>query len=344
MTPLLEVTDLHVEFDTYGGTVHAVRGASFSVEAGETLAIVGESGCGKSVTVQSIMGLIPMPPGRITAGEARLRGVDILRRKQIDGVDIRGAEVGMIFQDPMTSLNPTMTIGDQIAETLIVHRGFSAKQAMDRAIELLSATRIPDAEKRARQYPFEFSGGMLQRSMIAMAIACEPAILIADEPTTALDVTIQAQILDLMQEIQRQNGMAIILITHDLGVVARMADHVNVMYAGEIVEHGTAHDIFYRSAHPYTLGLRDAMPSSTSSRQHRLQPIDGSPPDLFAPPVGCGYFARCPHAMQICRDERPPPFAVGDGHSSRCWLHHEAAHRPVDRLYVASRPHIASRS
>ena len=229
------------------------------------------------------MGLIPMPPGRITAGQATLRGSDILRRKQIDGVDIRGAEIGMIFQDPMTSLNPTMTIGDQIAETLIVHRGYSKKQAADRAIELLSATRIPDAAKRARQYPFEFSGGMLQRSMIAMAIACEPAILIADEPTTALDVTIQAQILDLMQEIQRQNGMAIILITHDLGVVARMADHVNVMYAGEIVERGTAHDIFYRSAHPYTLGLRDAMPSSTSSRAHRLQPIDGSPPDLFAP-------------------------------------------------------------
>ncbi len=343
-TPLLEVTDLHVEFDTYGGTVHAVRGATFSVEAGETLAIVGESGCGKSVTVQSIMGLIPMPPGRITAGQASLRGSDILRRKQINGVDIRGAEIGMIFQDPMTSLNPTMTIGDQIAETLIVHRGFSKKQASDRAIELLSATRIPDAAKRARQYPFEFSGGMLQRSMIAMAIACEPAILIADEPTTALDVTIQAQILDLMQEIQRQNGMAIILITHDLGVVARMADHVNVMYAGEIVERGTAHDIFYRSAHPYTLGLRDAMPSSTSSRAHRLQPIDGSPPDLFSPPVGCGYFARCPHAMQVCRTERPPPFTVDAGHASRCWLQHEAAHRNIDRLHVASYTPVTSTS
>ncbi len=335
--PLLEVTDLHVEFDTYGGTVHAVRGATFSVAAGETLAIVGESGCGKSVTVQSIMGLIPMPPGRITAGQATLRGTDILRRKQINGVDVRGAEIGMIFQDPMTSLNPTMTIGDQIAETLIVHRGYSAKQAMDRAIELLSATRIPDAAKRAQQYPFEFSGGMLQRSMIAMAIACEPAILIADEPTTALDVTIQAQILDLMQEIQRDNGMAIILITHDLGVVARMADRVNVMYAGEIVERGTAQDIFYRSAHPYTLGLRDAMPSSTSNRAHRLQPIDGSPPDLFAPPVGCGYFARCPHAMQVCRTERPPPFTVAEGHASRCWLHHESAHRKVDRLHIVSR-------
>ena len=336
-TPLLEVSDLHVEFDTYGGTVHAVRGVSFSVEPGETLAIVGESGCGKSVTVQSIMGLIPMPPGRITGGHARLRGHDILRSKQIDGADVRGAEVGMIFQDPMTSLNPTMTIGDQIAETLIVHRRFSRKLAADRAIELLAATRIPDAAKRAKQYPFEFSGGMLQRSMIAMAIACEPAILIADEPTTALDVTIQAQILDLMKDIQRQRRMAIVLITHDLGVVARMADRVNVMYAGEIVERGTAQDIFYRSAHPYTLGLRDAMPTNNSNRAHRLQPIDGSPPDLFAPPVGCGYFARCPHAMQICATERPPLFGIDDQHASRCWLHHEDAHRPVERIYVAPR-------
>ena len=336
--PLLDVADLHVEFDTYGGTVHAVRGVSFTVEAGETLAIVGESGCGKSVTVQSIMGLIPMPPGRITRGSARLRGHDILRSKLMDGADVRGAKVGMIFQDPMTSLNPTMTIGDQIAETLIVHRGFTARQAADRAIELLTATRIPDAAKRAKQYPFEFSGGMLQRSMIAMAIACEPAILIADEPTTALDVTIQAQILDLMKDLQRQTGMAIVLITHDLGVVARMADRVNVMYAGEIVERGSAEDVFYRSAHPYTLGLRDAMPANNSKRGHRLQPIDGSPPDLFAPPTGCGYFARCPHAMQICRGERPPLFDVGNGHASRCWLQHEDARRSVERLHIAPLP------
>jgi oligopeptide/dipeptide ABC transporter ATP-binding protein len=335
--PLLEVTDLHVEFDTYGGTVHAVRGVSFTVEAGETLAIVGESGCGKSVTVQSIMGLIPMPPGRITQGHARLRGHDILRSKQIGGTDIRGAEIGMIFQDPMTSLNPTMTIGDQIAETLIVHRGFSKRQAADRAIELLGATRIPDPAKRATQYPFEFSGGMLQRSMIAMAIACEPAILIADEPTTALDVTIQAQILDLMQDLQRQTGMAIVLITHDLGVVARMADRVNVMYAGEIVERGTSEDVFYRSAHPYTLGLRDAMPSNDTNKAHRLQPIDGSPPDLFAPPVGCGYFARCPHAMQICSAQRPPLFDLDAKHESRCWLQHHDARRAAPRIYIPLR-------
>jgi len=333
------VEDLHVEFDTYGGTVHAVRGVSFDVAAGETLAIVGESGCGKSVSVQSIMGLIPMPPGRITRGSARLRGVDILRSKLHNGRDIRGDEVGMIFQDPMTSLNPTMTIGDQIAETLIVHRNFSKRKAAARAVELLAATRIPEAEKRARQYPFEFSGGMLQRAMIATAIACEPAVLIADEPTTALDVTIQAQILDLLAELQRQHGMAIILITHDLAVVARMAERVNVMYAGEIVERGTVDDVFYRSAHPYTLGLRDAMPDSRSDRGARLQPIEGSPPDLFSPPTGCGYFARCPHAMRICRDH-PPLFDVDAAHGSRCWLQHDGA-PAVERLFTPPRQRSA---
>ena len=255
MSHLLEVEDLSVEFDTFGGIVKAVRGVSFSVDSGETLAIVGESGCGKSVTVQSVMGLIPMPPGRITSGKARLRGQDILGRKTIDGEDIRGGQIGMIFQDPMTSLNPTMSIGDQIAETLEVHRGYTRQQAFARAVELLDLTRIPEAAQRAKQYPFEFSGGMLQRSMIAMAIACEPAILIADEPTTALDVTIQAQILDLMGDLQRETGMAIILITHDLGVVARMADQVAVMYAGQIVEKGAVDDIFYRPGHPYTAGL-----------------------------------------------------------------------------------------
>ena len=336
MSTLLEVDDLHVEFDTYGGTVHAVRGVGFEVAAGETLAIVGESGCGKSVTVQSIMGLIPMPPGRITRGRALLRGQDILRNKLANGVDIRGSQVGMIFQDPMTSLNPTMTVGDQIAETLIVHRGMGAAAAAQRAVELLSATRIPDSAKRARQYPFEFSGGMLQRAMIAMAIACEPAILIADEPTTALDVTIQAQILDLMRDIQRQNGMAIILITHDLGVVARMADRVNVMYAGEIVERGTADDVFYRSAHPYTLGLRDAMPQRDADRALRLRPIDGSPPDLFAPPAGCGYFARCPYAMRACERMHPPQFEIDAGHGSRCWLHHANATTRAERIHYGA--------
>ena len=332
-TPLLEVEDLHVEFDTFGGTVKAVRGVSFSVAAGQTVSIVGESGCGKSVTVQSIMGLIPMPPGRITAGAARLRGHDILGAKTIEGEDIRGSKIGMIFQDPMTSLNPTMSIGDQIAETLEVHRGYTHKQAFARAVELLDMTRIPEADKRARQYPFEFSGGMLQRSMIAMAIACEPEILIADEPTTALDVTIQAQILDLMSDLQRDTGMAIILITHDLGVVARMADEVAVMYAGQVVEHGSVDDVFYRSGHPYTLGLRAAMPSNDEHGERTLTPIDGSPPDLFDPPAGCGYCARCPYAMSVCSVQSPEATVLGADHYARCWQHHEHAETPVAGLY-----------
>ena len=329
MSALLEVRDLRVEFDTYGGTVHAVRGVSFALERGKTLAIVGESGCGKSVTVQSMMGLIPMPPGRITGGAATLDGHDILRDQKIDGKDIRGRLVGMIFQDPMSSLNPTMTVGDQIAETLQVHRRYSHRRAFARAIELIDMTRIPEAAKRARQYPFEFSGGMLQRAMIAMSLACEPSILIADEPTTALDVTIQAQILDLMGDLQRETGMAIVLITHDLGVVARMADDVLVMYAGEVVEQGSVDQVFYQSGHPYTLGLKAAMPSNRQDAARTLTPIDGSPPDLFAPPAGCGYFARCPEAMRVCGDGNPPAFGLGEGHHARCWLHHEDCPRQL---------------
>ena len=332
---LLEVTDLQVEFDTYGGVVHAVRGASFSVNAGETLAIVGESGCGKSVAVQSIMGLIPMPPGRITGGTALLQGHNIIEDKIVNGQDIRGSEVGMVFQDPMTSLNPTMTIGGQISEPLQVHRKYSRRKAMSRAVELLEMTRIPEPEKRARQYPFEFSGGMLQRAMIAMALACEPSVLIADEPTTALDVTIQAQVLDLMADLQREKGMAIILITHDLGVVARMANNVVVMYAGEVLERGTVDDIFYRSGHPYTLGLKTAMPTNKPGREQNLVPIDGSPPDLFAPPSGCGYYARCPHAMEVCVDNPPEAFPLADTHTSRCWLHHEDCPVQVEELHTA---------
>jgi oligopeptide/dipeptide ABC transporter ATP-binding protein len=327
--PLLQVDNLHVDFQTYGGVVQAVRGVSFDVQAGQTLAIVGESGCGKSVTVQSLMGLIPMPPGRIHQGSATLRGKDILASKFIDGDDIRGREISMIFQDPMTSLNPTMNIGSQIAETLEVHRGYSKTQAFNRAIELLDMSKIPEAAKRAKQYPFEFSGGMLQRAMIAMAIACEPAILIADEPTTALDVTIQAQILDLLGDLQKETGMAIILITHDLGVVARMADDVLVMYAGEVVEKGSVDDIFYRSGHPYTQGLRLAMPSnrqvSTDEDEQTLLAIDGSPPDLFNPPKGCAYHPRCPYVMRVCAERTPPVEALGTGHHTQCWLHHEQA-------------------
>lgn len=332
-TPLLQVEDLAVEFDTYGGTVQAVRGVSFTVEHGKTLAIVGESGCGKSVTVQSMMGLIPMPPGRITTGSARLNGVEVLGRNVINGKDIRGSQIGMIFQDPMSSLNPTMTIGDQIAEPLQIHRGYSYSKAFKEAVNLLSMSKIPEAAKRARQYPFEFSGGMLQRAMIAMAIACKPSILIADEPTTALDVTIQAQILDLMQDLQKETGMAIILITHDLGVVARMADDVAVMYAGKIVEQGSVDDIFYRSAHPYTLGLKLAMPTNDPSKQHQLNPIEGSPPDLFAPPAGCGYCPRCPYARKICDTQHPDLIPIDGHHASRCWLQHPDATERPEQMY-----------
>ena len=333
MTALLEVSHLHVEFDTYGGIVKALRGVDFYVDAGQTLAIVGESGSGKSVAMQSVTGLIPMPPGRITAGSAKLRGKEFLGQRRLDGKTICGDEIGMIFQDAMSSLNPTMRIGDQIAETLEVHRGYSRAKAFSRAIELLELVRIPEAARRARQYAFEFSGGMLQRVMIATAIACKPSLLIADEPTTALDVTIQAQILDLLQSLQKETGMAIVLITHDLSVVARMADRVAVMYAGQIVESGSVEDIFYRSAHPYTLGLKLAMPSHSGGEDHRLHPIPGSPPDMFLPPAGCAYCERCDRAMRVCQSDNPPIFTVESGHLSRCWQQHPQHTAPCDGLY-----------
>ena len=327
---ILEVEDLSVEFATYGGNVKAVRGVSFAVNRGETLAIVGESGCGKSVTVQAIMGIIPMPPGKITGGTAKLNGQNILGLPPSAANRFRGVEIGMIFQDPMTSLNPTMTIGDQISETLMVHRGMSHSDASKRAVELLDKTKIAEAAKRAKQYPFEFSGGMLQRAMIAQSLACNPSILIADEPTTALDVTIQAQILELMAELQRTEKMSIILITNDLAVVARMANQVAVMYAGQIVESGGVDDIFYRYSHPYTLGLKEAMPSNKNDGKKKLMPIQGSPPDLFHPPTGCGYFARCPYAMKVCEHHSPAEYHLTGSeaeHQSRCWLQHEGAPR-----------------
>ena len=337
---VLEVENLNVEFSTYGGVVQAVRGVNFSVGRGETLAIVGESGCGKSVTVQSIMGLIPTPPGKITAGEARLRGNNILNLPAKEANKFRGVEIGMIFQDPMTSLNPTMTIGDQISETLMVHRHLSYSDASAKAVALLEKTRIPEAKKRAAQYPFEFSGGMLQRAMIAQSLACNPSVLIADEPTTALDVTIQAQILELMSELQKTEDMSIILITHDLAVVAKMADRVAVMYAGQIVEMGTVDEIFYESAHPYTMGLKEAMPSNRKDRAKKLTPIEGSPPDLFSPPAGCGYFARCPHAMALCETKQSEEFILtsSSGHFSKCWLQHPEAPK-TDGLFQVGDDH-----
>jgi len=343
--PILEVADLCVEFETFGGTVQAVRGVSFEVESGKTLAIVGESGCGKSVTVQSVMGIIPMPPGKVTGGSAKLKGKEILGLPAVEANRYRGVEIGMIFQDPMTSLNPSMTIGNQIAETLMVHRGKNHSDAMAIAVQLLDKTHIPEASKRARQYPFEFSGGMLQRAMIAQSLACNPSLLIADEPTTALDVTIQAQILELMTELQRTEGMSILLITHDLAVVARMADQVAVMYAGQIIERGSLDDIFYRSAHPYTLGLKSAMPSNSGAEEKNLQPIPGSPPDLFMPPQGCGYTARCPQAMQICGKQLPQLIAdpLDSRHLARCWLQHERA-PDIEALYQPFKQKAASRA
>jgi len=318
--PVLSVEDLVVEFDTFGGKVRAVRGVSY-----EVMAVVGESGCGKSVTVQALMGLIPMPPGRIVSGSAKLMGQELIGLSQAQLNQVRGADMGMIFQDPMTSLNPTMRVGDQIAETLVVHRGLARDTALREAVRLLERTRIPEAAQRARQYPFEFSGGMLQRVMISMSLACTPRLLIADEPTTALDVTIQDQVLELMKEIQREDRMAIILITHDLGVVARMADRVAVMYAGEVVESGTVEDIFYRASHPYTQGLKEAMPDMHEHGRDELQAIPGSPPDLFSPPPGCAYHPRCPHAMQLCNRVAPPGFEVAKGQSASCWLRHPEA-------------------
>jgi oligopeptide/dipeptide ABC transporter ATP-binding protein len=331
---LLEVNGLHVQFATHGGVVKAVRGVSFALDARRTLAIVGESGCGKSVTVQAVMGLIPTPPGRVTAGSVRFQGKELVGRGGVEADRIRGKEIGMIFQDPMTSLNPTMKVGKQITETLRYHEGLSASAARRKAIELLERVQIPEARTRVDQYPFHFSGGMRQRVMIAMALACNPKVLIADEPTTALDVTVQAQILNLLKDLQREHGMAIVLITHDLGVVAQMADEVAVMYAGEIVEQGSVDDVFYRPAHPYTLGLQQAMPRRDERRRGRLEPIEGSPPDLFSPPAGCPYVDRCPWAMKVCGPNDPPLWMVQPGHAARCWLHHEsAAQRRPERLF-----------
>lgn len=330
--PLFKVDNLSVEFDTYGGIVKAVRDVGFSVREGSTLAVVGESGSGKSVMVQAIMGLIPVPPGRITQGNAYLAGEKILDAEQNFLKRVGGRDIGMIFQDPMTALNPTMKVGRQIAEPLMVHQGMSASKALKRVVELLDLTKIPEPAQRAQQYPFEFSGGMLQRVMIAMSLACRPKLLIADEPTTALDVTIQAQVLEVMRDIQQSEGMTIILITHDLGVVANMADDVVVMYAGQIVESGSVDDIFYRPRHPYSIGLRKAMPTNNEQENIPLSPIEGSPPDLFSPPRGCGYFARCPYAMKLCQQQPPPAFTHHPQGTARCWLQHSEAPKVGDEI------------
>ena len=323
MSKVLEVKDLHVSFDTYAGEVQAVRGVSFELEEGEVLAIVGESGCGKSVTAQTIMKLNPMPPARIKSGEIILNDKDIVHATEKEMRAIRGKDVSMIFQDPMTCLNPTMPIGKQLTEAIKNHQKLSTEEAMKESIRLLNLVKIPNAEQRIKQYPHEFSGGMRQRVMIAMALSCAPKLLIADEPTTALDVTIQAQIMDLLQEIKEQTNTAIILITHDLGVVASMADRVAVMYAGKVVETGTAKDVFYRPSHPYTKALLKSLPTTDMDRSVRLVSIPGTPPDLLNPPVGCGFANRCENCMKICHEELPPKFDLDKKHVASCWLLHE---------------------
>ena len=324
MADVLKIENLHVSFDTYAGEVHAVRGVSLHVGEGEVLASVGESGCGKSVTAQTVMKLNPMPPARIKEGSIDLCGEDIVAANEKKMQDIRGRLVSMIFQDPMTCLNPTMKVGRQLTEAICQHRKLSKDEAKKEAVRLLEMVQIPNAAERADQYPHEFSGGMRQRAMIAMAMSCEPKLLIADEPTTALDVTIQAQIMQLMAKVREETGTAIILITHDLGVVANLADRVAVMYAGKIVETGTAEDIFYRPKHPYTQALLKSLPTVETSREEKLVSIAGTPPDLFMPPKGCEFASRCEHCMKVCKKHVPPTYEVGAGHKAVCWRLHPA--------------------
>ena len=322
MKDILSVENLHVSFDSYAGEVHAVRGVNFKVQEGEVLAIVGESGSGKSVTAQTVMKLNPMPPARIKEGIINLDGIDIVAATEKEMQTIRGRLVSMIFQDPMTCLNPTMKVGKQLTEAIVIHQKISKEEAKKQAVELLELVQIPNAAERAEQYPHQFSGGMRQRVMIAMALSCNPKLLIADEPTTALDVTIQAQIMQLMKKIKDEIGTAIILITHDLGVVATLADKVSVMYAGKIVENGTAEDIFYRPTHPYTEALLSSLPTINTDRGAQLVSIPGTPPDLYAPPEGCEFASRCSYCMKICKKEAPPMQTIAEGHIASCWKLH----------------------
>ncbi|WLD94709.1 ABC transporter ATP-binding protein [Alkalihalobacillus sp. AL-G] len=324
MDKILEVKDLEISFYTHAGEVKAVRGLNFDVKKGETLAIVGESGSGKSVATQSILKLIPMPPGKFVNGSILFQGVDLVPKTDAEMEKIRGNDIGMIFQDPMTSLNPTMKIGRQIIEGLIKHHKVSQSEAKKRAIQLLDKVGIPMPEKRVNQYPHEFSGGMRQRAMIAIALATKPKLLIADEPTTALDVTIQAQILELMKELQSEMESSIIFITHDLGVVANVADRVAVMYAGQIIETGTVDEIFYNPQHPYTWGLLASMPDLTAEDE-KLTAIPGSPPDLVNPPKGDAFAIRSPYAMKIDFEMEPPMFKVSETHYAKTWLLHKDA-------------------
>lgn len=317
---LLEVYDLQTRFRIPEGTVYAVNGVSFHVNDGETLAVVGESGCGKSVTMLSILGLIPIPPGEIVSGSALYLEQDLLKKSETEMEHIRGKEIAMIFQDPMTSLNPVLTIGRQITESLRVHMAMTKEEATQRAVDLLDRVGIPDPANRLGDYPHQFSGGMRQRVMIAMSLACDPTLLIADEPTTALDVTIQAQIVELMIHLREQYGMSMIWITHDLGVVAGLADRVMVMYAGFIVEEASVDELYEHPRHPYTQALMEALPRVDRRRDSRLKSIPGAPPSLLVEPSGCPFTARCDYVIDRCLAENPPLLSVGLSHRTACWI------------------------
>ncbi|MFE5186938.1 ABC transporter ATP-binding protein [Streptomyces sp. NPDC056628] len=322
---LLDVRDLKVEFRTRDGIARAVNGVSFGVDAGETLAVLGESGSGKSVTAQAVMGILDSPPGRITGGEVLFRGRDLLKLGEEERRRVRGAEMAMIFQDALSSLNPVLTVGDQLGEMFVVHRGMSRKDARAKAVELMDRVRIPGARERVKQYPHQFSGGMRQRIMIAMAIALEPALVIADEPTTALDVTVQAQVMDLLAELRREYRMGLVLITHDLGVVADVADRIAVMYAGRLVESAPVHDLYKAPAHPYTRGLLDSVPR-LDLKGRELTAIRGLPPNLTRIPPGCAFHPRCPMARDVCRSDEPPLYAVSEVRGSACHFRTECLH------------------
>jgi oligopeptide transport system ATP-binding protein len=320
MEPLLKLKDLRTEFHTEDGVVHAVNGVSYEMAPGEVLGVVGESGCGKSVHAMSIMRIIPTPPGKIAGGEITLDGRSLLDLSDAEIRQVRGRDVAMVFQDPMTSLNPVYTVGFQIMEALMLHKGMEAKAAKERAAEMLHLVGIPGASKRVDDYPHQFSGGMRQRAMIAMALSCEPKLLIADEPTTALDVTIQAQIVDLVRRLQQDLGMAVMWITHDLGVVAELAERINVMYAGFIIERGEVGDVYKYSRHPYTIGLLGSLPRLDEAPGTKLTSIPGLPPDLVALPPGCPFAARCVYRIEKCVQERPPLMETDRlNHVSACW-------------------------
>ncbi len=340
MGALLSVKDLQTHFFTEEGVVRAVDGVSYEIEEGETLGLVGESGCGKSVSALSILRLIPNPPGKIVGGQILFEGQDLLKMDEDEIRHIRGNRIAMVFQEPMTSLNPVLTIGRQLTEALELHLKMDRSAANRRAVELLEMVGIPEAASRLNDYPHQFSGGMRQRVMIAMALSCNPKLLLADEPTTALDVTIQAQILEIMARLSKELGTAVIIITHNLGVVARYADRVNVMYAGRVVETATAKELYANPRHPYTLGLLRSVPRLDETRKEKLEPIEGLPPDLAHMPPGCAFYARCRFHVDRCLNERPDLMLVGERHMAACWEWERLGPEALKTSYAAEPPSV----